>query len=112
MGSVLKIRKIPTAVLAINDEAAIGAMKAIRETSKLGVPGDISVVGFDDIDWAAHVNPPLTTVRIQKEKTGALAVKFLIGQIENRDFIGVKVVTPVELIIRSSSSKPPRTQKI
>jgi len=112
MGSVLKIRKIPTAVLAINDEAAIGAMKAIRETSKLGVPGDISVVGFDDIDWAAHANPPLTTVRIQKEKTGALAVKFLIGQIENRDFIGVKVVTPVELIIRSSSSKPPRTQKI
>ncbi len=112
MRSVLKTGKIPTAVLAINDEAAIGAMKAIMEKGNLGVPKNISVVGFDDIDWAAHANPPLTTVRVQKEKTGVLAVKLLIEQIENQDFIGVKIVTPVELIIRSSSSMPSKTQKI
>ena len=81
-------------------------MKALSEKSGLSVPGDISVTGFDDIDWAAHTNPPLTTVRIQKEEMGILAVKSLIEQIENENFTAVKIVTPVELIIRSSCSAP------
>ncbi|MDP2943015.1 MAG: GntR family transcriptional regulator [Candidatus Omnitrophota bacterium] len=106
MEDILKSGTLPTAIVAINDEVAIGAMKALSEKSGLSVPGDISVTGFDDIDWAAHTSPSLTTVRIQKEETGVLAVKFLIEQIENEDFTDVKVVTPVELIIRSSCSAP------
>ena len=106
MGEILRSGASPTAIVAINDEVAIGAMKAINEKGDLNIPGDISVTGFDDIDWAAHTNPPLTTVRIQKEEMGILAVKSLIEQIENENFTAVKIVTPVELIIRSSCSAP------
>ena len=51
----------PTAILAMSDAMAIGAMRALRGM-RLDVPGDVSVVGFDDIDLAPHVDPPLTTV--------------------------------------------------
>jgi DNA-binding LacI/PurR family transcriptional regulator len=50
-------------------------------------------------------------VRVQKEKTGGIAVKFLIEQIKNESFVNIKIVTPVELIIRSSCSKPSKIQK-
>ena len=106
MEGVLKSGKLPTAILAINDEAAIGAMKAIKEKGKLNVPRDISIIGFDDIDWAVHAEPPLTTVRLPKEEMGSLAVSFLIKQIEDEKFSGVKIVIPTELVIRSSCSKP------
>ena len=105
MEAVLKSGKLPTAILAINDEAAIGAMEAIKEKSKLSVPRDISIVGFDDIDWAVHAEPPLTTVRIPKEEIGSLAVSFLVKQVEDGKISGAKIIVPTELIIRSSCSK-------
>lgn len=106
MENILKSGKLPTAILAINDEAAVGAMKAIKEKSKLKIPADISIIGFDDIDWATHAEPPLTTVRLPKEEIGSLAVSFLIKQIEDEKFSGVKIIIPTELVIRSSCSKP------
>ena len=67
----------PTAVLAMSDAMAIGAMHALRDRG-LTVPGDVSVVGFDDIDLAAHVDPPLTTVHQPIRQKGEEAVRLLL----------------------------------
>ena len=66
----------PTAVLAMSDAMAIGAMRALRDL-RLDVPGDVSVVGFDDIDLSPHVDPPLTTVHQPIRRKGEEAVRLL-----------------------------------
>jgi LacI family repressor for deo operon, udp, cdd, tsx, nupC, and nupG len=67
----------PTAVFCANDEMAIGALKAAR-TAGLRVPEDISVVGFDDISFAAFTDPPLTTIRQPRRAFGHAAVAALL----------------------------------
>ncbi|MEO8274023.1 MAG: LacI family DNA-binding transcriptional regulator, partial [Chloroflexota bacterium] len=74
----------PTAVLAMSDAIAIGAMRAARELG-LRIPDDLSVVGFDDIDLAAHVDPPLTTVHQPIRQKGADAVRLLLAEVEQRE---------------------------
>ncbi len=74
----------PTAVLAMSDAMAIGAMRAARELGRR-IPADMSVVGFDDVDLAAHVDPPLTTVHQPIRRKGADAVRLLLAQIEPRE---------------------------
>jgi len=74
----------PTAVLAMSDAMAIGAMRAIREL-RLAVPADVSVVGFDDIDLATHTDPPLTTVHQPIRRKGEEAVRLLLSIINQHD---------------------------
>jgi len=74
----------PTAVLAMSDAMAIGAMRALRDM-RLTIPGDVSVVGFDDIDLAPHVDPPLTTVHQPIRRKGAEAVRLLLAVVQRRD---------------------------
>lgn len=74
----------PTAVLAMSDAMAIGAMRALRDL-RMAVPGDVSVVGFDDIDLAQHVDPPLTTVHQPIRRKGEEAVRLLLSAIQRRD---------------------------
>jgi len=74
----------PTAVLAMSDAMAIGAMSAARELA-LRVPDDLSVVGFDDVDLAALVEPPLTTVHQPIRQKGSDAVRLLLAEVERRD---------------------------
>ncbi|KAA8999759.1 LacI family transcriptional regulator [Paenibacillus spiritus] len=103
MTRLLKQPELPTAVLAAGDNLAIGALRAIREHG-LSVPGDISVVGFDDIESAELVTPPLTTVRQNMREIGGRAAQMLIGLIEG--VAGAEaVVLPVELVIRESCRK-------
>src|SRR4029077_12450375 len=84
VGKQLLARKRPfTAVFAYNDISAIGAIWAFREAG-LRVPGDISVVGFDDIPGAAFANPGLTTVRQPLLRMGQIAAQTLIDRIEER----------------------------
>jgi alanine racemase len=73
----------PTAILAMSDAMAIGAMRALRER-RFDVPGDVSVVGFDDIDLAPHVDPPLTTVHQPIRRKGEEAVRALLTVVERR----------------------------
>ena len=73
----------PTAILAMSDAMAIGAMRALRDLG-LGVPGDVSVVGFDDIDLAPHVDPALTTVHQPIRRKGEEAVRLLLSVVERR----------------------------
>ena len=63
---------------------AIGAMRALRDL-RPDVPGDVSVVGFDDIDLAQHVDPPLTTVHQPIRRKGEEAVRLLLAEIRRRD---------------------------
>jgi DNA-binding LacI/PurR family transcriptional regulator len=73
----------PTAILAMSDAMAIGAMRALRDL-RLDVPADVSVVGFDDIDLAVHVDPPLTTVHQPIRRKGEEAVRALLAVVERR----------------------------
>jgi DNA-binding LacI/PurR family transcriptional regulator len=67
----------------MSDAIAIGAMRAAREQG-LRIPDDLSVVGFDDIDLAAHVDPPQTTVHQPNRQKGADAVRLLLAEVEQR----------------------------
>ena len=89
------------ALFASSDNMAVGAMRALRE-SDMRVPGDISVVGFDDMPFAAHADPPLTTVRQPIAHNGRLAAQMLIDQIEQPDDPVQRVLLPTELVIRKS----------
>ncbi len=80
MQSILKVSPLPTALFAMNDVMAFGAIAAIREYN-LRVPEDIAVVGFDDIRLARYCNPPLTTIREPDIEHGRLAGQTLIDLI-------------------------------
>lgn len=101
----------PTAIVAYNDLMAIGAMRAIRRRG-LGVPDDISLVGFDDVALAAYVEPALTTLRQQTAEMGRWAVATLTAQIAARSAGTAgpveRRVVPVHLEIRSSTGPTPR----
>ena len=73
-------KSLPDAVFAANDVSAIGAVEALTD-SGIRVPGQVSVVGCDDIEMARMVRPSLTTVRTSFEKQGMMAVKYLMGMI-------------------------------
>src|SRR5205807_3123043 len=74
MGRLLELKRPPTAVLASNDLTAIGAMRAIRRKA-WSVPGEVSVVGFDDIHFAEFTEPPLTTVALSRWELAANAIR-------------------------------------
>ena len=95
-----------TAVFAGNDQMALGFMHACRD-SGLDVPGDISVVGFDDIPEAAHFSPPLTTVRQNFAEIGRRAVALLLSELNGDTGLDHKQIEP-ELIVRSSTARPAR----
>lgn len=73
----------PTAILAMSDAMAIGAMRAVRDLGQ-HIPADVSVIGFDDIDLAVHVDPPLTTIHQPIRRKGEEAVQVLLNAIQGR----------------------------
>jgi len=91
---------LPTAFFMGSDSLAIGAIHALKEAG-IRVPEDVAIVGFNDIEIAQFISPPLTTIRIQPEMMGRMAVKLLVDQIKGRD-IPVQVTVPSKLIVRSS----------
>jgi DNA-binding LacI/PurR family transcriptional regulator len=100
----------PTAVLAMSDAMAIGVMRAVRDL-RLSVPGDVSVVGFDDIDLAQHVDPPLTTVNQPIRRKGEEAVRLLLSVIQRHDLaVPEHRRLATRLVIRGSTGPvpPPR----
>jgi DNA-binding LacI/PurR family transcriptional regulator len=92
-----------TAVFAGNDQMALGFIHACRDMG-LDVPGDISVVGFDDVPEAAHFYPPLTTVRQNFAEVGRRAVSLLLTELSAGDVPEHVPVAP-ELIVRSSTRR-------
>ena len=93
----------PTAVFAANDPLALGAMKAALSLG-LAIPRDLSIVGFDDVEAAAHTSPPLTTVRVDKTELGRHAARLLSELIDGGpDYAPYKIVVCTELIVRGST---------
>lgn len=98
----------PTAVLAMSDAMAIGVMSTARELG-VRVPHDMSVVGFDDVDLAAHVDPPLTTVHQPIRQKGIDAVRLLLAEVERRDgYRPQHLRLATRLIVRGSTGPAPR----
>jgi DNA-binding LacI/PurR family transcriptional regulator len=94
-----------TAVLAYNDIAAIGAIRALMNHG-LRVPEDVSVLGFDDIQGAAFHNPSLTTIRQPLIQMGAVAARILLQRIRGQATFPDIVPIHPELVIRESSCPP------
>jgi LacI family transcriptional regulator len=108
--ALLELPNAPTAIFASNDISAFGVMEAVREHN-LRIPEDISVVGFDDIPQAAHVHPPLTTVRQPLEEMGRIATRMLLEYIEDPQRPIERVELPTELVLRQSCHPPgPQTK--
>ncbi|MDF1513124.1 MAG: LacI family DNA-binding transcriptional regulator [Anaerolineae bacterium] len=101
MQQLLKLDPMPDAVFTASDQMAIGAMAAIHE-SGLRVPGDIALVGFDDIETARYMNPPLTTVHQDMLGQGELAVHMLLARIKGMETDIETKILPTTLVIRRS----------
>jgi DNA-binding LacI/PurR family transcriptional regulator len=95
-----------TAVLASNDQMALGVIRAITERG-IRVPDDMSVVGFDDMPEAAYFRPSLTTVSLDHHRGGRAAIARLIAQIEGRDEEPDLKVPRPQLQVRESSGPAP-----
>ena len=95
-----------TAVFAANDQMALGVLRALADAGR-SVPGDVSVVGFDDIADAADYRPPLTTVRQDFDVLGERAVAALVSGIEDAVEPRLQQI-PVRLILRASTAPAPR----
>ena len=95
--------ELPTAVTCFNDLVAIGALRALNELG-LSVPGDVSVVGCDDIEMAAYLPPPLTTVHAPSREMGRRAATLLLRQLDGTaDETPERVVLDAKLIVRATS---------
>jgi LacI family transcriptional regulator len=91
------------AVFAHNDLSAAGAMKAVHEAG-LTVPGDVAVVGFDDIPLAAHTDPPLTTVHQPLRQMGETAARMLMAYFAGTPLPDTPNVIPTNLVVRGSTA--------
>jgi LacI family transcriptional regulator len=92
----------PTAVMAVNDIVAMGAMEAIKELG-LKIPDDMSVLGFDDIDLASEVIPHLSTMRVRKRTMGRLAVRRLFEIMDGKAVDYSKIMLEPKLVVREST---------
>jgi LacI family transcriptional regulator len=95
----------PTAVFALNDMMAIGAMKGITKAG-LEIPGDISVIGFDDIEFASAVKPALTTMAQPFSELSSKSVEMLINRMCGKiNETNQRVVLTARLIVRDSTAR-------
>jgi LacI family repressor for deo operon, udp, cdd, tsx, nupC, and nupG len=99
----------PTAVFCFNDEMAIGLI-AVARSHGLRVPVDLSVVGFDDIRFARHTDPPLTTIAQPMREIGEGTVRLLLEILRGDEIKPVSVTLPHHLTVRGSTAPPRTTQ--
>jgi len=102
MQHILKSFPAPLGVLCFSDYVAIGAIKAIKEAS-FRIPEDVSIAGYDDVDVAAYLASPLTTVKNPCYQIGQTATELLIDIIEGRaEQKGHAIALEPELVVRTS----------
>lgn len=94
--------ELPTAIFAQNDSMAIGALGVLLEHG-IECPDDVSVVGYNDVPLTAHLNPPLTTIRLPGYELGRLAAELVIRPTESTDGVTGKVQLAPELVVRGST---------
>jgi LacI family transcriptional regulator len=96
----------PTAIFAANDTSAIETV-AVARSLGLGVPDDVSVIGFDNVPESVLCEPPLTTIEQSIQQMGREAVRMLIGLIEDPSSLPEHVILPTRLVVRASCGPPP-----
>jgi len=104
-GQVLAADPEVTAVLCGNDDLAIGAMRAMQKAGR-AIPGEVSIVGFDDTPVAEFLTPPLTTVRLDFAELGRACFAMLQALLERKDALPHARRPEPELIIRESAAPP------
>jgi DNA-binding LacI/PurR family transcriptional regulator len=100
------LRQGVTGLICGSDVLALGAIRAVRRSGR-AVPGDVSVVGFDDSAWLNCTDPPLTTVRQPIESMGKAAVALLINQMETTVPRAEELLFEPELVVRGSTGPAP-----
>ena len=102
---LLDLPRPPTAIFAFNDNIAIGAIQAARARG-LRVPEDLSIVGFDDVEYATIVTPALTTVRQPLAEMGRTAVSLLNRLLDRQRFETLHLELATRLVVRESTGPP------
>ncbi len=100
------MRPRPTAVVCMNDAMAIGLLRGLKQAG-YRIPEDISVVGFDDIEFSRYCDPPLTTIRQPAQELGSKAMKTLLQLLDAKDAPEGPLPhfrLPTELIVRESTA--------
>lgn len=108
MEQLLSRRIRPTAVLASNDLMAVGALQA-AQNARIEVPGDLSLIGFDDLPIAAMVHPPLTTIRHPRREVATAAFDLLWNVQQGKGRSPLPTLHP-HLVIRGSTAPPRKSQ--
>lgn len=108
MSRLLSLADPPTAVFALSDEMAIGALQVARDTG-LDVPSDLSVVGFDDHDVSEYIG--LTTVRQQVVEQGEVAARAMLALVEAGNTVVDHHRMPTRLVVRGTTSRPPDSDR-
>ncbi|WAH42078.1 LacI family DNA-binding transcriptional regulator [Alicyclobacillus fastidiosus] len=103
MKQAIQSKAMPTAFFIASDLLAIGAMKALNEVG-MSIPDDVSIVGFNDIEMAQFISPPLTTIKVHTETMGKLAAKLLRDRLNGRD-IPVTLTVSTQLVVRGTCSE-------
>jgi LacI family repressor for deo operon, udp, cdd, tsx, nupC, and nupG len=98
-------RQAPTAVFCFNDGMAIGVIQSAKRLGRR-VPDDLSVVGFDDIQFARYTDPPLTTVAQPMREIGEGTVRLLLEILGGNEIAPVSITLPHTLMVRSSTAPP------
>lgn len=105
METLMSLNPRPTAVICGNDVLAAGAIMHARQAG-LSIPSDVSVVGFDNIDLAVVIDPPLTTLNVPHRRMGQAAAELLLAMRNQNDgAAGVELQT--EVVVRESLGPPP-----
>jgi LacI family transcriptional regulator len=105
---VLGAHPTVTAIMAGNDLIALGVLRALKQHG-LSSPGDMSVVGFNDMRFADAFDPPLTTVRIPQYELGCTAAELLLAMLATPTETARTIRLPVSLVVRGSTGAPRRT---
>jgi len=100
------LREGVTGIICGSDVLALGAIRAVRRAG-LTVPGDVSVVGYDDSGWLNCTDPPLTTIRQPIESMGKAAVALLVNQMETLTVQPEELLFEPELVVRGSTGPAP-----
>jgi LacI family transcriptional regulator len=101
MPHLLGLPQPPTAVVAISDKTAFGALEALKERG-LRIPQDMALVSIDDVAESAHTMPPLTTVNVPRAEMGAEAVRRLLALLRQEAPRPTKTVLYTRLVVRAS----------
>jgi LacI family transcriptional regulator len=96
----------PTAVVAGNDLLALGCYDGLADAG-LSCPGDVSIVGFNDMPFISRLQPPLTSVRVPQYELGVEAARLLLDRLTGRTTTPRVVLLPVHLVVRGSTAPPP-----